>query len=93
MTTSLSASTIRSEVYENSPPNHDESFDSVDELEKEITFSTQAVKRAYALVSAMATGPAIYQGLALISICLYLTYLGFSHRSTLYEEGNLMQVI
>jgi len=93
MTTNLSTSTISSEVYESSPQGYDESFHSIDEFEKEITFNTQAVKRAYALVSAMASGPAIYQGLALISICLYLTYLGFSRHSTRFEEGNLMEII
>ena len=96
LTTSLSASTIGLEgqyTLSSEEQDEDASFESEDGTDKTRIISTQSIKRAYALVSAMATGPAIYQSLAFLSICLYLTYLGISHRNTLLGEEDLTNSI
>ena len=96
MNTRLSESSIGLEDQDTLLPHEqdeNESFDSEEATDKKRILSTQSIKRAYALVSAMATGPAIYQSLAFLSICLYLTYLGTSHRIFLLGEEDVIKSV
>lgn len=90
MTTSLSASTIGSvrDHYVGEEP--EEAPHSLDKLEETKPLAMQPIRLASALVSAMASGQVIYRSLALVSVCLYLAYLGVSHQIALVpDEGRL----
>lgn len=92
MTTTLSTSSIGSVDPDYVAEEQQDSFRSLDKLEDATAFSAQPIKFAYALVSAMASGPVIYRSLALLSVCLYMTYLGISYRRAFVPDDGRLEV-